>query len=165
MEDREAKVPGLFDRLAALLGGPEPLPPPNAPTPPPLAPPALSADDPRLPDASRPRVAKLLGLVADVEARGERDVLLASAVTEVRQMRDQHLPQLLRSYADIPPAHRAEIFRATGRSASYQFNEGLDRMIARAEAVSRDLAQEDINSFDDNLRFIERRYGTEDPLA
>ena len=80
-------------------------------------------------------------------------------------MRDLHLPQLIASYADIPPAHRAEIFRATGRSASYNLNEGLDRMISRAEALSRSLAQEDINSFADNLRFIERRYGNNDPLS
>jgi hypothetical protein len=110
-------------------------------------------------------VAKLLALIADIQARGERDPLLASSLTEVRQMRDLHLPQLIASYADIPPAHRAEIFRATGRSASYNLNEGLDRMISRAEALSRSLAQEDINSFADNLRFIERRYGNNDPLS
>jgi hypothetical protein len=80
-------------------------------------------------------------------------------------MRELHLPQLIASYADIPAAHRAEIFRATGRSASYNLNEGLDRMITRAEALSRSLAQEDINSFADNLRFIERRYGNNDPLS
>jgi len=127
--------------------------------------PPLTAEDERLPSASRPRVAKLLALIADIEARADADPLLASATIEVKQMRDVHLPRLLASYADIPPAHRAEIFRATGRSASYEFNAALDRMLDRAAALSRSLAQHDINDFAANLRFIERRYGSDDPLS
>jgi hypothetical protein len=156
-------VAGLFQRIAALLGGAAPMPLPASPSP--AAEPSITADDERIPDASRPKVAKLLALVAEIEARAAREPLLAPALTEVRQMRDLHLPQLVASYADIPPAHRTEIFRATGRSASYNLNEGLDRMITRAEALSRSLAQEDINSFADNLRFIEKRYGNNDPLS
>jgi hypothetical protein len=89
---------------------------------------------------------------------------MLSALTEVRQMRDSHLPRLIESYAEIPPAHRAEIFRQTGRSASYNLNQGFERMIARVEALSRTLAQEDLDSFADNLKFIETRYGSDDPL-
>ena len=152
---------GLLGRISKWLNGKAE--PPALPVRAPTAAP-VSADDGRLPDASRPRVAALLATIADIEARAARDPLLASALTEVRQMRDLHLPQLITSYAEIPPAHRAEIFRATGRSASYNLNEGLDRMIDRAQALSRSLAQEDINSFADNLRFIERRYGREEPF-
>lgn len=155
---------GMFERLAAMFGAPEgdraPPPPREAPRP---AAPRLTAEDERLPDTSRPKVARLLLIAAEIEARGQRDPLLAAAVTEVRQMRDQHLPQLIASYAEIPPAHRAEIFRTTGRSASYKLNEALDRMSAKIEALSKSLAQEDINSFADNLRFIEGRYGSNDP--
>lgn len=162
-------MPGLFERLAAMFGTGEALPPapPRASgrPPPPPASPSLAADDPRLPDTARPRVARLLAIAADIEARAERDPLMAAAVTEVRQMRDQHLPQLVASYAEIPPAHRAEIFRATGRSASYKLNEALDRMLAKSEQLSRSLAQEDINSFADNLRFIDQRYGGNDPTV
>lgn len=157
---------GVFERLAAMFGAPEgPPAPARAPEPTPQSRrgPAFTADDPRIPDTTRPRVARLLAMAADIEARSERDPLLAAAVTEVRQMRDQHLPQLIASYAEIPPAHRAEIFRTTGRSASYKLNEALDRMAAKIEKLSRDLAQEDINSFADNLRFIEGRYGPGDP--
>ena len=158
---------GLFERLATVFGAPDaatpPAPPPREPGRP--ATPSFSAEDERLPDTSRPKVARLLEMAADIEARGQRDPLLGPAVTEVRQMRDQHLPQLVSSYAEIPPAHRAEIFRTTGRSASYKLNEALDRMIAKIEALSRTLAQEDINSFADNLRFIEGRYGSNDPTV
>lgn len=154
---------GLFERLAGMFGAPEANRPPlpqDAPRP---SAPSLTAEDERLPDTSRPKVARLLVIADDIEARGRRDPLLGSAVTEVRQMRDQHLPQLVGSYAEIPPAHRAEIFRTTGRSASYKLNEALDRMIAKLETLSRNLAQEDINSFADNLRFIEGRYGSSEP--
>jgi hypothetical protein len=152
---------GLFDRLASLFGGPPAeVGAGSGALAKPAGDPPLTADDPRLPDASRERVARLLSLVADVEVRALRDVMLAGAMTEVRQMRDQHLPQLVSSYAQIPAAHRAEIFRASGRSASYRLNEALDRMIAKAEHLSRALAKENIDSFDDNLRFIDQRYGS-----
>ncbi len=160
------KPPGLFDRLAALFGGASAAPrdpTERAAEAPPLPP--LTAEDERLPNASRPSVAKLLAMIADIEARVEDDPLLASAIIEVRQMRDVHLPRLLASYAEIPPAHRAEIFRATGRSASYEFNAAVDRMLERTAALSRSLAQQDINDFAANLRFIERRYGSDDPLS
>lgn len=126
--------------------------------------PAIDADDPRLPDTSRPLVARMLSLIADIEARTQGDTLMVSALTEVRQMRDRHLPQLVTSYAEIPPSHRAEIFRKTGHSASYNLNQGLEKMIARLDALSRSLAQEDLDSFADNLRFIDHRYGDDDPL-
>ncbi|NYD91144.1 hypothetical protein [Sphingomonas melonis] len=108
-------------------------------------------------------MARLVSLIADIEARARDNSLLVSALAEVRQMRDTHLPRLIASYAEIPPSHRAEIFRTTGRSASYNLNEALDRMVARAETLSRSMAQDDIDSFADNLRFIEQRYGDNDP--
>lgn len=123
----------------------------------------FSADDPRLPDASRPLVARMLALIADIEARTQDDSLMVSALAEVRQMRDSHLPRLVSSYAEIPPEHRAEIFRKTGRSASYNLNQGFEKMVARLETLSRSLAQEDLDSFADNLRFIDHRYGSDDP--
>lgn len=166
--DKDLDLAGFLERLAVWLGGgtpaaaPTPAPVPDRATPTP-APPAISADDPRLPEASRPLVARLLALIADIEARTQDDSLMVSALTEVRQMRDSHLPQLVTSYAEIPASHRAEIFRQTGRSASYNLNQGFERMIARLEQLSRSLAQEDLDSFADNLRFIEHRYG-DDPL-
>ncbi|WP_242151605.1 hypothetical protein [Sphingomonas sp. BAUL-RG-20F-R05-02] len=153
---------GFLDKLAVWLNGPaSPAPAPPRAEPPA---PAVSADDPRLPDASRPLVARLLALIADIEARSQGDALMVSALTEVRQMRDSHLPRLIESYAEIPPAHRAEIFRQTGRSASYNLNQGFERMIERVETLSRTLAQGDLDSFADNLKFIETRYGKDDPL-
>jgi hypothetical protein len=140
-------VSGFLDRIANWLSAPDDV---SATQPPAPAPSnlAISPDDERLPDASRPRVAQLVSLIADIEARARDNSLMVSA---------------LASYAEIPPAHRAEIFRTTGRSASYNLNEALDRMVTRAETLSRLMAQDDIDSFADNLRFIEQRYGDNGP--
>ncbi|HEX8400925.1 MAG TPA: hypothetical protein VF628_04400 [Allosphingosinicella sp.] len=153
---------GFFQLLFGRLGGTAAA----AESPPatPVTPPPITAGDERLPDASRPRVAKLLAVIADVEARADEDAGSVTFLAELRQMRDAHLPRLIASYADIPAAHRADIFRATGRSASFELNAALDKMLERAEGLSRSLAQQDIDSFAHNLRFIERRYG-DDPFS
>ena len=153
---------GFLDRLAGWLNRTAPAEPVPAGLP--SQTPPVSAEDNRVPDASRPLVARLLSLIADIEARTKDDALLVSALTEVRQMRDTHLPRLIESYAEIPASHRADIFRQTGRSASYKLNQAFEKMIARLEVLSRNLAQEDIDSFADNLRFIDHRYGDDDPL-
>ena len=142
---------------------PAPSPPSSADPNPPE--PHVTPDDARLPDTSRPKIARLVALMAEIEERSENDALLVSALTEVRQMRDVHLPQLVASYAEIPPTHRKEIFRKTGHSASYNLNEAFDRMIARLESLSATLAQEDLDSFSNNLRFIEQRYGRDEGLG
>jgi hypothetical protein len=163
--DGETNVPGLLDVLARWLGGPREEAPEETRRAPAPEPSMLSVDDPRLPSASKGRVARLITLISDLEARRDADGGLASTHAEVRQMRDVHAPRLIASYAEIPKEHRAEIFRSTGQSASYNLNAGLDRMILRLEHLSRSLAQDDIDGFADNLRFIEQRYGRDDPLA
>ena len=82
-------------------------------------------------------------------------------------MRDQHLPKLVLSYINIPPAHRGEIFRKTGKSASFILNEGLDKMQGSIDEIMRNLAQHDLDTFGTNIRFIEQRYserGRSDPF-
>lgn len=153
---------GFLDRVASWLAGPV-ASRPAIPVEQVRTAPALEPEDPRLPDTTRPRVARLLSLASDIEARSLDDALLISALTEVRQMRDTHLPQLVTSYAEIPATHRADIFRKTGKSASYNLNAAVDKMIQRLEILSRTMAQDDIDSFADNLRFIEHRYGSGDP--
>jgi hypothetical protein len=120
--------------------------------------------DPRIPTASRARVARLVALTDEIAAAADTP-LLAPAHTEARQTRLVHLPRLLQSYIDIPAAHRSELFRRTGQSASFVLNEGLDQMITRMEAISHSIAQDDIAAFTDNLHFIKARYGDRDPFA
>ena len=98
-------------------------------------------------------------LIADIEARAAVESEWSPVLLELRQMGDVHLPTLLQSYIDIPPAHRAEIFRKTGHSASFALNDGLDRMADRLREMSSSLAQGNLDAFTANMRFIESRYG------
>ncbi len=77
-------------------------------------------------------------------------------------MRDVHLPKLIQSYIDIPVNHRGEIFRKTGKSASFLLGASLDRMQERVDEILRSLAQHDIDAFTNNTKFISERYSDDD---
>jgi len=129
-------VPGLMDVLARWFGGVRAEIPDRPQVPSAVVQPALSIDDPRLPTASKSRMARLIALISDLEARGDGNVAFASTHAEVRQMRDVHVPRLIASYADIPREHRAEIFRSTGQSASYNLNVRLRRTTSTASPTT-----------------------------
>lgn len=138
---------------------------PPAINPKPAAIPAAAAfdyADPRIPDASRNRIAQVLGLIAEIETAATGEPAWSPLLAEIRQLSEIHLPSLIKSYIDIPAAHRAEIFRKTGRSASFLLNDGLDKMNDRLRAMSLSLAQGNIDAFTRNMRFIEMRYGETD---
>jgi hypothetical protein len=118
-------------------------------------------DDPRIPDNSRALVKKISDLITDIDQRAAQQEAFCPNGIEIRMMRDVHLPKMLISYVEIPEQHRAEIFRKTGRSASYMLHEGLKKMAARLTAMSTSMAQGNIDTFTSNLRFIESRYGEE----
>jgi hypothetical protein len=115
--------------------------------------------DTRIPDASRNQIAKVLALIAEIEAAASGEADWNPLLIEIRQLSEVHLPALIKSYIDIPAAHRAEIFRKTGRSASFLLNDGLDKMNDRLRAMSLSLAQGNIDAFTRNMRFIDMRYG------
>ena len=115
--------------------------------------------DTRIPDASRNHITKVLALIAEIEAGAAGEASWSPLLIEIRQLSEVHLPTLIKSYIDIPAAHRAEIFRKTGRSASFLLNEGLEKMNDRLRAMSLSLAQGNIDAFTSNMRFIDMRYG------
>jgi hypothetical protein len=150
---------GIFQRLLELLGlAPER---PAASPPPPAQPaaPALNLQDERIPDSSRERAERIVGLVADLKQRaGQRG--LTGELHELERISRVHLPRLLESYIEIPPEHRSEVFRQTGRSASFMLNERLDKMTARLGEISKMLARDNLDAFSTNLQFVDCHYGT-----
>ena len=124
-------------------------------------------DMPNLPDVARPLVRTINEMIRTVDKRIGDDVLGQPLIIEVEQIRDRHLPKLLRSYVEIPPDHRREIYNKTGRSASVHLAESLRAIIERLEDISKDLSREHIDTFEDNARFIKRTYGRDgsDPLS
>lgn len=153
---------GLFDWLSDMFGGGQGRSAEAAPHPVPLpetSPIIVDYDDERIPDNCRPLIAQIRFLITDIEGRAAEQPIFCTKVIELKQMRDQHLPKMLLSYFDIPSHHRADIFRRTGKSASYMLNQSLSTMAARLDQMSKSMAQNNIDTFDQNMRFIEVRYG------
>jgi hypothetical protein len=158
--------PTFWERLKALFfpQAPEARPanalPPSAP-PPPVAD-DTSCDD-RLPESSLAKVKEIRRMLGELDQRAKERKLFDETL-ELQRLRGQHLPSLLRSYADIPPEHRAEIFRETGRSASFLLNERLDKIVDRLEDMSRQLARGNLDAFSENIRFVDTKYGASSPF-
>lgn len=151
----------VFRRLGRLFGGGEAEPESNrAPSTPPAAPAPRAFDysDERIPRGARTKAQKILESIAAVESAMEREQVPTFSRVDTGQMRDVHLPQLLQSYIDIPANHRDEIFKKTGKSASFILGESLDKLQERVDAMLRDLAQHDLDAFTNNTRFINERY-------
>lgn len=164
----------LLSRLKLMLNGParaepapaaDPAPPAADPAP---APPAFAYEDSRIPSASQQRIEKIQQLLVQIEAQARQTDDGQDALAEARRIQNNYLPDLMNSYFDIPSAHRAEIFRRTGKSASFQLNERLDTMIEELQRISAGFAAGQIDSFSVNLRFIDKRFrepGDNDPFA
>lgn len=122
--------------------------------------------DPRLPEAARTRAEHIRHAIDALVARNAANDFNRPAISELAQMRDEHLPKLLRSYVEIPPEHRKEVFRKSGRSASYLLDESLGVIQSRVEEISGALARDDIEAFASNTDFISKRYSRAvDPFA
>jgi hypothetical protein len=159
---------GLIDSLRRMFAAPEPGADPAPPAPGPAAPPprapSFDYDDERIPTPAREKVRAILAALAEVETMMEREQVQPVSRTEIELMRDEHLPKLVKSYIDIPPTHRAEIFRKTGKSASFILEESLETMQGRIAEIARNLAQHDLDAFASNAAFISRRYSDSDPF-
>lgn len=122
-------------------------------------------DMPGLPADARPRVLKINTMMAAIARRITGDPLGQPVIIEMEQMRDRHLPKLLRSYVEIPSEHKREIFAKTGKSASVHLCVALDAMVTRLGDIDKSLATENLDTFEDNARFISTTYGRgADPL-
>src|SRR5687767_9185184 len=115
-------------------------------------------DDERIPDVAKERVVSLRSQLSELEGRAAQKAS-AQELAELRQIAEVYLPKLLQSYIQIPAAHRAEIYRQTGRSASYALCDRLDKIAMRLDELSSQLARDDLEAFHQNMRFIDMRFG------
>jgi hypothetical protein len=138
-----------------------------APTPAPVAvsePDAVPFDfaDTRIPDAARDRLTTIAALLDDLMEAAAQSPAAAAGLAEATRIRDVYLPELMHSYFAIPAKHRAEIFRETGRSASFLLGERLDKLIARLRETSRLIAQSPLDDFNQKLGFLDSRFDDPD---
>jgi len=153
----------MIDWFRKILGSsPETEAP--APAPPPVA--RVDFDDQRLPESARKAAKSIADMISRLMTQADQSAFDRIVLGELEQLRDEHLPKLLRSYIDVPAEFRKEIFKKTGRSASFVLEEALGKMRARVEALARDLAQSELDAFANNADFVSRRYGkVEDPFG
>lgn len=159
--DRLRKWFGLPPRQRAE-GNPGTPQPVSDPVPPNETDREISPDE-RLPESSLHRVREIRALIGELDGR-VRECGLFEEGLELERLKQDHLPRLIRSYVDIPQEHRAEVFRETGRSASYLLNERLEKILERLKAMSRQLARGNIDAFAENMRFVDTRYGAKSPF-
>ena len=154
----------LLGRLGRLLAGDTrpAAPPAPVPGPTPTAAPSFDYGDDRIPDSAQASIAHILASIVEVEKAMDREAIPSFSRVDTDQMRDVHLPKLVQSYIDIPAGHRAEIFRKTGKSASFLLGQSLDTMQTRVDEILRNLAQHDLDAFTNNTAFIGQRYADDD---
>lgn len=80
------------------------------------------------------------------------------AVGDVRRLIGEHLPGMVASYTRIP-AHLRDETRS-GKTADAQLTEGLARISDEIDALSRRLAEGDIDSLATEARYLDYRYGS-----
>jgi hypothetical protein len=155
--------PTFWERLKAFFFRGAPAEQPSLPPPSPAPVADDTSCDNRLPESSLAKVQGIRRMLGELDQRAKERSLFDETL-ELQRLRAQHLPSLLRSYADIPPEHRAEIFRETGRSASFLLNERLDKIVDRLEEMSRQLARGNLDAFSENIRFVDTKYGASSPF-
>lgn len=163
-KEMEASL-SIFDKLNRTIfrnSGPTPAAPTGTQNITPVPPVDVDFEDERVPGPAKDRIRRILACLQEVEVAMSRETIPGFSRIDVEQMRNLHLPKLVKSYIDIPAAHRSEIFRKTGKSASFILNESLDKMQAKIDEILRNLAQHDIDAFTQNTQFIGQRYSEED---
>ena len=79
------------------------------------------------------------------------------AVSEVRKLVGELLPGMVESYRRIPPHLKAE--QRGGRNADQQLADGLSKISAEIDAVTRQLAAGDLDALAVRGRFLDYKYG------
>jgi hypothetical protein len=79
------------------------------------------------------------------------------AVGDVRRLIGEHLPGMVASYTKIPAHLRNET--RSGKTADVQLTEGLAKISDEIDALSRRLAEGDIDSLATEARYLDYRYG------
>jgi hypothetical protein len=152
--------------LRTLFGPRSPAPHEATPANPAAAlpsPPLIDNYDDRLPPSSQQTVREIRDMLGELEKRASERSLIDETL-ELQRLKTRHLPSLLRSYVEIPPEHRAEVFRETGQSASVLLNERLEKILDRLHEMSRQLARGNLNAFSENIRFVDMQYGSSSPF-
>ena len=80
------------------------------------------------------------------------------ATVEVRKLVGEHLPEMISTYRRIP-AHLRKEQRGDGRTPDQQLSDGLGKISAEIDQITRQLAAGDLDTLAVRGRFLEYKYG------
>lgn len=110
-----------------------------------------------LPAAAARKVDAISALLPMLEAKLAGVDALDPAAQDARRLMGRHLPDLIERYQRVPAAYRGER-DAEGLSVDERLVAGLEAARAALDEIGAKLAQQDLDAFDTQGRFIESRY-------
>lgn len=92
----------------------------------------------------------------------ERVDSLDPVAQDARRLMSIHLPGLIERYEHVPPAYRNEL-DGEGKTVDQRLIEGLSAGRSALDEICEQLARADVAALETQGRFIQSRYGQEDP--
>tara|TARA_B000000460_G_scaffold242924_1_gene211213 strand:- start:196 stop:900 length:705 start_codon:yes stop_codon:yes gene_type:complete len=111
-----------------------------------------------VPSGAQDRIRRILASLEGVQVAMSREEIPSFNRVDAEQMRDLHLPKLVKIYIDIPAAPRPEICTEQENRRVFRLNESLDQIKSKIDDILRNLAQHDIDAFTNNILFIVQKY-------
>ena len=124
----------------------------------------LSRNRAALPTAAAPKVDAINAQLPLLESRLETLNPLDPLAQEARRLMGQHLPELIEKYEKVPAQYRRER-DGDGLSVDERLVSSLDAAKSAVDDLSRRLAEQDVDAFETQGRFLESRYKDEGPGA
>jgi hypothetical protein len=113
----------------------------------------LEAQRPALPAPAAREVDRIMAQLDRLAPELERMNPETPEADEARRLLSDHLPRLVKSYAEVPVTHR------TSAEAQAHFRDGLKVVGTEIDRLTSDLARERLKALETEGRFLESRYG------
>ncbi|MFN7400178.1 MAG: hypothetical protein ACK5SX_14225 [Sandaracinobacter sp.] len=113
----------------------------------------LEAQRPALPAPAAREVDRIMAQLDRLAPELVRMDPATPEADDARRLLSDHLPRLVKSYAEVPVTHR------TSAEAQAHFRDGLKVVGAEIDRLTSDLARERLKALETEGRFLESRYG------
>lgn len=117
-----------------------------------------------LPSPAQSELDAISSILPSLKQTLERIDTLDPSAQDARRLMSIHLPGLIDRYQRVPPAYRKEQ-DGEGKTVDERLTEGLAAGRSALADVSAQLARADVAALETQGRFIQSRYGDEQPLA
>ena len=122
----------------------------------------LSRNRAALPPAAAQRADAIQAQLPLLESRLETLNPLDPLAQDARRLMGQHLPELIDRYEKVPPQYRRER-DGDDMSVDERLISGLDAAKSAVDDLARKLAEQDVDAFETQGRFLESRYREDGP--